>query len=575
MSNELAVTVGQYSDKGRKERNQDFYGICVPKKSQLATKGIAIALADGISSSDVGQVASEAAVTGFLEDYYCTSDAWSVKKSVERVLTATNSWLYSQTMQSQHRYDKNKGFVCTLSALVIKSNHAHIFHVGDARIYRLRDSRLEQLTTDHRLWVSEDKSYLSRALGVNAHLEIDYESHQVCKGDVFLLATDGVYDYASPRFMINAVLEHGEDYEAAATAVALEAFRLGSTDNLTVQLVRIDELPDKNVTEVYQQLTNLPFPPDLEPRMMFDGYQLIRELHVSSRSRVYLALDTESNVEVALKIPSVELREDPAYLERFLLEEWIARRVNNAHVLRPCNPTRQPKYIYLVMEFIHGQTLAQWMRDNPSPELETVRKIVEQLAKGIRAFHRLEMIHQDIKPDNIMIDTSGTVKIIDFGSTKVAGFAEISSPIEQHELRGSAQYAAPEYFLGNSGTTRSDIFSVGVVAYQMLCGKLPYGAGVAKTRTRAEQKKLRFAALPEDSREIPIWVEGALKKALHTDPRKRYQVFSEFLYDLRHPNKQFVCKSHVALLERDPLLVWKCIAVIQSGLIVALLWSDL
>ena len=133
----LQVSVGQYSDKGRKDINQDFHGACVPKAPQLASKGIAVALADGISSSAVSQVASQSAVTSFLDDYYCTSDAWSVKRSAQRVLAATNSWLHAQNQKGQFRFDKDRGYVCTLSALVIKSATAHLFQVGDTRIYRL------------------------------------------------------------------------------------------------------------------------------------------------------------------------------------------------------------------------------------------------------------------------------------------------------------------------------------------------------------------------------------------------------------------------------------------------------
>ena len=176
MSHQLKITAGQYSDKGRKESNQDFHGIYVPREPQLGAKGIAIALADGISSSDVSQEAAQSAVTGFLEDYYCTSDAWSVKKSGEHVLTATNSWLHSQTQQSHHRYDRERGYVCTFSGVVIKSRTAHIFHVGDARIYRLRGAELEQLTEDHRVRVSSVQSYLARAMGMDRKVDVDYQA---------------------------------------------------------------------------------------------------------------------------------------------------------------------------------------------------------------------------------------------------------------------------------------------------------------------------------------------------------------------------------------------------------------
>jgi len=571
MPNQLKISVGKYSDKGRKVSNQDFNDACIPEEPLLSYKGIAIALADGISSSDVSHIASKAAVNGFLEDYYCTSETWSVKKSALRVLMATNSWLYSQTQQSQHRYNKDRGYVTTFSAMVIKSTTAHIFHAGDARIYRLQDKSLEQLTEDHRLWMSSDKSYLSRALGVNQVVEIDYQALQVERGDIFLLVTDGTYEYASSKFMIHAIKENKDNLDTAAKAIVNEAFEQGSDDNLTIQIIRIDDLPLRDSNEIIHQLSELPFPPILEARIDFDGYNIIREIHASSRSHVYLALDNETNTQVILKTPSVDLRDDQAYLEHFLMEEWIARRINSPYVLKPCLHTRKRNYLYIVTEFIEGQTLNQWMLDNPTPDLVTVRNIVGQISKGLRAFHRMEMLHQDLRPNNIMIDTMGTIKIIDFGSTRVAGVMEMLPPTEQNNLLGTAQYTAPEYFLGEVGTTRSDLFSLAVITYQMLSGKLPYGTRVSKCRTKAAQNKLKYASVLNDQREIPAWIDDALKKALHPDPYKRYDVLSEFIYDLHQPNKEFLNKTRPPLMERNPVVFWKSVSLILTIIVVILL----
>lgn len=571
MSTQLKISVGQHSDKGRKETNQDFHGVYLPPEPLLTSKGIAIALADGISSSDVSQIASEAAVTGFLEDYFCTSEAWSVKKSAQQVLTATNSWLHSQSRQGQHRYDQDKGYVCTLSALVIKSTTAHILHVGDSRIYRLRGNTLEQLTKDHRHWVSQEKSHLSRALGFRQEIEIDYHAQPLNQGDIFLLVTDGIYEHIDPDRIIDLIHENQGNLDEAARAITAKAHAQGSADNLTAQLVRVDELPGQDANGFYQQLTELPFPPLLEARTILDGYQIVREVHASSRSHVYMAMDTETRTQAIIKIPSIDLRGDPAYLERFLMEEWIARRINSPHVLKPCAQTRKRNALYIVTEFIDGQTLTQWMIDNPKPELETVRGIVEQIARGLLAFHRMEMLHQDLRPENIMIDRTGTVKIIDFGSVRVAGIMEIATPIERQDLLGTAQYTAPEYFLGEGGSTRSDLFSLGVITYQMLAGKLPYGAQVAKSRTKAAQAKLKYGSVLDDEREIPAWIDDVLKKAVHPNPYKRYEELSEFTHDLRHPNKAFLNKRRPPLLESNPALFWKGVSFVLAIIIAILL----
>lgn len=571
MPTQLKISVGQHSDKGRKKINQDFHGVYIPKEPLLSSKGVAIALADGISSSDVSQIASEAAVTGFLEDYFCTSETWSVKKSALRVLMAINSWLHSQTQQSDYRFNKDRGYVCTFSAMVIKSNTAHLFHAGDARIYRLQGNSLEKLTEDHRLWISQDKSYLSRALGVNQLLEIDYNSLQVEQGDIFLLATDGAYEYASEQFIVNEISQHKNNLEIAASNIIGEAYEKGSTDNLTIQIIHIDELPAHNSNEIIHQITELPCPPVLDARMDFDGYKIIREVHASSRSHVYLAVDSETNTQVILKTPSVDQRDDAAYLERFLMEEWIARRINSPYVLKPCAQSRKRHYLYLVTEFIDGQTLNQWMIDNPRPGIKTVRSIVEQISKGLRAFHRMEMLHQDLRPNNVMIDSTGTVKIIDFGSTRVAGIMDMAAPSEHNNILGTALYTAPEYFLGESGTTRSDLFSLAVITYQMLTGKFPYGVEVAKCRTKAAQNKLHYTSILDEQGEIPVWIDETLKKALHPNPYKRYEELTEFIYDLYHPNKDFINKTRPPLMERNPVVFWKSLSFILAIIVVILL----
>ena len=570
MPRELQISIGQHSDKGRKETNQDFHGALMPAEPLLSLKGIAVVLADGISSSNVSHVASESAVKSLLTDYYCTPESWSVKTSVQRVLAATNSWLHSQTRRSQYSYDKDKGYVCTLSAIVIKSATAHVFHVGDSRIYRVAGNSLEQLTEDHRLVMSSEQSYLSRALGINPEIEIDYRALQIEKGDIFLLATDGAYEHVGARFAALAIRDNPADLDAAAKLIGEEAFRQGSTDNITVQIVRVDEVPDGAANEVLEYPAELPEPPLLEARAMFDGYRIVRELRASYRSHIYLAVDSETDALVSLKIPSIDLRDNFSYRRRLMMEEWVARRVDSPHVLKTSPRSRKRNYLYAAMEFIDGQTLTQWMIDNPKPQIETVRGIVEQIAKGLRAFHRKEMLHQDLRPDNVMIDRTGTVKIIDFGSTKIAGVDELA-PVANADILGTVQYTAPEYFRGEGGTPRSDLFSLGVITYQMLTGNLPYGAQIARARTASQLRKLRYDSTPAVKGEIPTWIDGALRRAVHPDPTKRHASLSEYIFDLRHPNAKYLNASAMPLIERNPLLFWKFSTFVLGCIIVVLL----
>lgn len=567
MSLPLSVSIGSATDKGVKVVNQDFIGSLTPKEPLLSTKGIVIAIADGISSSQVSQVASETAVSSFLSDYYCTADAWSVKNSGKKVLKSINSWLYAQSLNGPDRFNKDKGYVCTFSALILKSNTAHIFHSGDSRIYQLSGDKLEQLTEDHRRIVSADVSYLTRALGIDETLPIDYKAQSIEEGDVFVLATDGVFEFIEGQAIAN-IIDSASTLDEAATKVIAEAMAAGSDDNLSVQLVRIEHVPDYQLDEVHQ-LTQLPLPPKLTPRMDFDGYYIIRELYISSRSHVFLARDRESNQTVVIKTPSTEMRDDSQYLEDFMLEQWIAKRVNNPHVAKAIDVKRKQNYLYLVSEYIEGISLNQWMIDNPKPSLESVRDIIEQVVKGVQAFHRQEMIHQDLRPNNIMIDNSGTVKIIDFGSTYITG---VSDNHHEQVLRGTMRYSAPEYFLGQWGTQGSDIFSIAVITYQMLSGKFPYKTDIALSRSLSAQRKLSYQSIINVDSELPLWIDDTLERALQVEPKYRYALLSEFIYDMRKPNKQFLAKSRAPLIERNPILFWQGLSFVLFCVVLGLLF---
>ncbi len=569
----LKISVGQWADKGRKSLQQDHHGACVPSPPALSVKGVALAVADGISSSEVSQEASRFAVDGFLADYYCTPDSWSVKTSGERVITAINSWLHAQTQRSRYRHAQDRGYVCTFSALVLKAHMAYVFHVGDTRVYRLCGNDLEQLTIDHRVDVGGGRSYLGRALGADQHVDIDFHALPLACGDAFLIATDGVHEHIDARDVTAAVLTHADDLDTAARLIVEEALRRGSGDNLTALIVRVDALPDAapdpRADELAQRLGSLRMPPRLDARMSFEGYTILRELHTSHRSSIHLARDDATGETVTIKTPSTDLRSDAAGIERFMLEEWVARRIDSPHVLKPRPPERERRFIYIVNEFIDGRTLAQWMLDHPRPDVETVRGIIEQVAKGLRAFHRLEMLHQDLRPENVMVDAHGVVKIIDFGAVRVAGLEEMNAQ-ERTDILGTLQYAAPEYFLGEAASPRSDQFSLGVIAYQMLSGRLPYGPQVPRLRTRVAAARLRYRSVLQADRDIPAWIDGVLMKAVHPEPARRYEALSEFVHDLRHPRREFLPGVHVPWARRNPVAFWRSISAALTVVALAL-----
>jgi len=560
-----SLTIGQYSVAGRKEPNEDSYGIVIPKGNLLQTKGVAMAIADGVSASQAGKVASETCVKSFLDDYYGTHESWTVKKSVASLMCAVNQWLYRQ---GRAQFAVDGALATTFSGIILKAGMAHVFHVGDSRVSLLRDLTLEPLTRDHYVHTGPQQGYLSRAFGIEPVLEIDHRKLSVEPGDIFIFTTDGVHEHLTPKDIQNLISGHCDDLQVAAENIVASAFENNSPDNLTCQLVRIDDIGTIDEKTHLEKLQALPFPPDLAPGMMFEGYRIESEMHASNRTQVYVARDDDADQQVILKTPSVNFVDDPAYIEMFMREEWAGKRIQSPNVVRVLAPKVSRSYLYYVTEYVDGQTLESWMENKPNPDLVEVRGIADQIASGLRAFHRKDMIHQDLKPGNVVIDKHGTVKLIDFGSTGVASLDELNLPVKRPSLVGTVDYTAPEYHLGVKPTNRSDIYSLGVIVFQMLTGKLPYGQGFANEKSVGT---LELTPAATYTQSLPYWVSEALSKAVQRDPEKRYDALSAFMADLARPNPEFTQPGAAPMLQRNPNAFWKAVALASLFINLALL----
>ncbi len=555
----LKLTLGQASSAGAKSVNEDSVGICVPQEPTLTTKGAVAVIADGVSAAEAGKEASDSCVTGFLSDYFSTPESWTVKKSAQQVLNALNRWLYGQ---GQRFISSEKGYVCTLSIAIFKSHTAHLFHVGDSRIYRLRDGELEQLTRDHATRINSEHAYLTRAMGLDVCLDVDYRAVDVELGDIFFLSTDGIHDFISTQQLCDTLIKASDDdgvdnYEARCAELIDMALAQHSKDNLSCQIIRIDAMPQENASDIYTRLTELPFPPHLEPGMVIDGYRIEREIHASSRSQLYVVTDTTCNERFVMKTPSVNYDDDPAYIERFIMESWIGRRVDSAHIMRVLPDRRDKSCLYYIAEYLEGRSLGDWIKANPHPNIKDVVAIAEQLVKGLRAMHRRETYHQDVKPENIMIASDGTVKIVDFGSCYVEGIAEIHAPIKRDVVLGTAQYSSPEHKLARRPSALADQFSLAVIVFEMLTGKQPYEQKLEAANTPGDFSRLHYVPSYHYNPHVPVWLDAALRKALSISPESRYQDVSEFMHDLTHPNPRFTAELQLPLAQRNPLRFWQ------------------
>lgn len=556
LQSEIKLSQGRQSLTGRKARNEDCLGFCFPKGNLLTTKGACAIIADGVSSAEAGAEAAELCVTEFINDYFDTPDIWTVKKSAQKVLTAINRSLYSRS----HEYLESRGWLCTLSVLIIKSHTAHIFHVGDSRIYRIRGEHMECLTTDHVAPLSKSNSCLARAMGMDTRVDLDYRSLALDEGDLFMLSTDGVHDTLSPQ-EIMAIINQHDDLNDASEALTEAAYAMGSTDNLSCQLVRVEELVADHIDDLTDRLTDLPFPPDLSPGMTMDGYEILEEIYASSRSQLYLVRDTETNQEWVMKTPSPNYADDPSYIERFIMEEWVGSRIESPHVVKMADTSRPKNFLYYIMEKVEGINLEKWIENNPFPRPAQAISIVKQITKGLKAFHKRETLHQDLKPGNIIIGPDLHVTLVDFGSVYVAGVDEIFVPLERDRILGTVHYADPLLRLGHNTGIQGDLYSLASITYEIFTNHLPYGKALESCDTPTQLNKLRYIPADRYNPIVPIWFDRALRKGLSPELEQRYKTLDEFLQDLTQPNPDFVHDREVQQ-QSNKIIFWQVMSLV-------------
>ncbi|HHX83164.1 MAG TPA: protein kinase [Pseudomonadaceae bacterium] len=592
-SAQLRILYGGHSDKGAKAENEDAYAALLPSTGMRTSKGMLAVMADGASCSMNARIASQTAVLTFINDYMSTPDTWDVKTSAARVLSALNSWLYCQGSLTGARHN---ALVTTFSALVCKSRSVHLLHCGDSRIWRWRDAQLQQLSDDHCMIRPDGSAALSRALGMDTQLKVDYQQRGLREGDVLLLTTDGVHGTLSAKELqallaqtlseedllepaaapINAEGADGT-LEACAAAIVAAALQAGSSDNLSCLLLKVTQLPAEDMDEVHRKLTKRAVPPVLEPGQRIDDYTIVRVLHSGTRSHVYLASHPRYSKLFVLKAPSPNCAEDPQYLEAFLREQWVGRRLDHPGLMKIHESALDSRFLYHVCEYIEGASLRQWLYDNPRPDLNIVRGLVKQIAVALRALQRMGMQHRDLKPENIMLTPSGTIKLIDFGTVLVSGLRDNSSLLEEAAAVGTLSYMAPEYLQGESGEYRSDIFSLGVVTYECLAGRLPFSVRIHGGRKAPPYSAWHYRSVLEQRADLPQWVDLCLARACAPRPSQRYPALSEFLHDLDYPNAALL-RAHQQrpLIEKDPVRFWRwvsglllCLLVLQSFFLAA------
>lgn len=588
---QLSLAYGGYSTRGVKEENEDAFAVLEPSDSEHLTKGAFVAIADGVSSASHGKEAAQMAVTMATQEYLATPESWSTQKSLAKVLSSLNRWLCGQANQStvlnQHRHSalhSIQQWLTTLSGVIFKSATATIFHVGDTRIYKLsrnantQTTSFEQLTRDHISNISSSRQVLTRALGAEQLVKIDTMAIPLEQGDIYLLCSDGLSSFISDNTLHEALgnLPQSPTQQAlenCAKSLCKQALTNNSDDNISCLVVAVNQVATKNLDELTKQLHHRRIPPVMVPGQHLDNYKILHVLHESPRSHLYQVEDIETKEVRVLKAPSINFTDDQSYLQGFINESWVGARLNHDNVMRVFPQEYQSQYLYHTAEFIDGQSLSQWIIDNPKPSLGEVRYIIGQLIWALRAFQRMDLLHRDVKPENVILTSNKQIKLIDYGTVAIPALSENHHYISEDTPQGATRYMAPETSTNNHYDLCSELFSLGVTCYELLSGQVPYKAQEEEKLFKNHKSGWLYRPIRQLRPDLPLWIELALEKACHPQASQRYTSYSEFWQDLNQPNHQNLkqLKSQ-PLLTRNPVKFWQGLSIVLAfALVLALL----
>ncbi len=557
-SGELVVAAGFASRIGPREQNQDFGGVHLGSATERARHGLIAAVADGVSGGKEGRAAAELAVRSLIEGFYAIPDTLGPVAAMQIPLSAYNRWLYAQG-----RGDSMAHSATTFTAFALRGRRGHLVHVGDSRAWRLSGGRLTCLTTDHVRPEPDLSHVLIRALGMEPQLRLDHAAIELAEHDRLLLTSDGIHGVLS-AVKIAAILRENASSEATADMLADAALAAGGKDNATALVIDIVHLPAPDHDGILAGLSALPFAEPPRPGESIDGFAIERVLSEGRHAALLVARDGEDKSQVVLKFPRREVLSERALRLAFAREMLLAQRVSSPFVLAalPVRPDRQTA-LYGVQPLLEGETMAERLK-RALPSLQTGVEQAVRLTRAAAALHRLEVIHRDIKPDNVMLTKDGGLKLIDLGVARLPRVEDFLSD----EIPGTPGFMAPEQFEGNAGDELTDQFALGVTLYRWFTGKWPYGEQEAFQRPRFGRPLPPSRHRPE----IPSWLDDAILTTIQPERNARFGDMIELLRALEGGGVlDSGPKQGLPLIQRDPVRFWQAVSALLAAALIAVL----
>ncbi|MEE4073211.1 bifunctional protein-serine/threonine kinase/phosphatase [Pseudomonas viridiflava] len=546
----LQLRFAEFSASGPRPENQDALRLVTPVAALAASKGYLFALADGVSQCADGALAAQSTLQALALDYYSTPETWGVAQSLDRLLLAQNRWLLAN------------GLLTTLSALVLRGRRFTLAHVGDCRAYRWQGGKLKRISEDH-VWEQADMQHvLKRALGLDQYVVMDYLEGELCEGERLLLVSDGIWAMLGDA-SIRSILTEQDDLDAAVRTLVSAAHLAGSQDNASALLIQVDSLGEDDLRDALLQLQQWPLPPALKPGQVFEGWSVGNVLAQSRQSILYRAHDAHGLPWLIKTLPSAR-HDEPGAGQGLLLEEWFLRRVAG-RFFPEIHPLPERQHLYYAMREYSGRTLAHLFSLSGPLPLAQWQDLATRVLRATGLLHRRNIIHRDIKPENLLLGDDGELRLLDFGLAFCPGLSAANTD----DLPGTPSYIAPEAFSGAEPDPQQDLYAVGVTLYYLLTGQYPYG------EIEAFQHR-RFGTPIPASRyrpDLPLWLSQSLDKAVQANPAQRYETAEQWQLELEQAEQRPVVARPRPLLEREPLKVWRTLALVSLLInLVGLIW---
>ena len=541
-----------------RKKNEDSLGFWQPEEeAERLQRGAISVVADGLGGHENGDVASKMAVDIAIATFQRMNPANLPKQILKQIFDSANLAVYEAGMADP----RGGRMATTLSVCIFRDKELFIGHVGDTRVYLVRQEVMRRLTDDHSYTAMQVKlrliseheakasrlrSMLTRTVGNEPIVRFDYKHLKLMSRDRIVQCTDGLYCYLSDSDLCEGVDRLNMD-EICPYLIAL-AERQKTDDNLSVQVVQVDRLVEPKHDRPISLLKKAGGGPttsmsnEVKSGDLIDArFEIESVISRSGMASIYKAKDRQTGQLVAIKIPYMQLESDPAAFSRFQREAEIGELLNHPNIIKFIKVPNKGRQ-YIVTEYLEGKPLSTVLNElRPLPIPDAVQ-IASYVCAALAHMHQHKVVHRDLKPQNIMICDDGTLRIIDFGIAKSTEMRRLTFAGFTPAM-GTPDYMAPEQVKGKRGDERTDIYGLGAVLYEMTTGSVPFEGPnpfiVMNSRITGDPVAPRKV-----NPEIPEALEEIILHAMEREPERRYQSALAMKKELDDPESVKITGRH-------------------------------